>query len=455
MIFRSQNPWSGEILAEFQSCTEKEIRDKLLLSEKAFQFWSGTSVSNRIEKISVLISVLKRDSESLAFAMSEEMGKPLVESRAEIRKSISLIQHYCQNAEGWLADSSPMAGERRVLIRHQPLGGILLVMPWNFPLWQVIRAAVPALCAGNVILLKHAPNVFRFSALIRQIFFDAGFPEGVFQEFRVDVSQLESLVSHRAVAAVSLTGSEAAGRSMAALAGKHLKKCVLELGGSDPFIVLKDADIDKAARLAASSRMINNGQSCIAAKRFLVQEEIMEEFSFRMMAELSAFQPGNPCLNSTRLGPLARPDLAENLRRQMESSVNSGARILFSMKAEYPENSPFFLPVLLGSVSPEMPVFREETFGPLACLCPFRSVEEAVRLANATNYGLGSSVHTKNENLALEIAGKLDCGTVAINTLMRSDPSLPFGGIKDSGYGREMAEEGMKEFCNLKVIMLD
>jgi len=453
MIFQSRNPWSGELLAEFESFGEKEIRNRLALGRQAFLSWKEKSLSFRLEKVGALIQLIRRDADMLAFSMSEEMGKPLTEARAEVQKSISLIEFNTRHAESWLAESKQAFSGRNARLKPEPLGGILLVMPWNFPLWQVIRAAVPALCAGNVVLLKHAPNVFRFSALIQKLFHEAGFPEGVFQEFRVDVNQLEQLVSDEAVAAVSLTGSEAAGRSMAALAGKHLKKCVLELGGSDPFIVLKDADLSQAVSLAAASRMINNGQSCIAAKRFIIHHSLVKDFSFRLSASLSEFRPGNPCLAATRLGPLARPDLVENLLRQKTDSIKAGAKLLYEMNADFPEGSPFFLPVLLADVKPGMPAFDEETFGPLACISTFYSEEEAVSLANETRYGLGASVHYGDGESARRIAGKLQCGTVALNSLMRSDPALPFGGIKASGYGKEMSEEGMKEFCNLKVIM--
>ena len=453
MIFKSRNPWSGELIAEFESFGETEVLSKLALSRAAFTSWKEKVISFRLEKMDRLMNLLRRDADMLAFSMSEEMGKTITEARAEVQKSITLIDFNRRNAESWLAESKPESSGRNARLKPEPLGGILLVMPWNFPLWQVIRAAVPALCAGNVILLKHAPNVFRFSASLQSLFLEAGFPEGVFQEFRVDVNQLELIVSHEAVAAVSLTGSEAAGRSMAALAGKHLKKCVLELGGSDPFIVMKDADLSRVAGLAAASRMINNGQSCIAAKRFLVHHSLVQDFSFRLLAALSEFRPGNPCLAATRLGPLARPDLVENLLVQKTNSVQAGARLVYEMKAGFPEGSPFFLPVLLADVKPGMPAFDEETFGPLACISTFYTEEEAVSLANNTRYGLGASVHSGDEETARRIASRLQCGTVAINTLMRSDPALPFGGIRASGFGKEMAEEGMKEFCNLKVIM--
>jgi succinate-semialdehyde dehydrogenase/glutarate-semialdehyde dehydrogenase len=455
MIFQSKNPWSGEVLAEFESFSDDLVGKKLRLAEEAFLHWSGSGLPFRLERMAKLIQILNRDAEILAFSMSEEMGKPLLESRAEVTKSISLIELFFEKAEGWLEEIPVKTVRRTAVIRPEALGGVLLVMPWNFPLWQVLRAAIPALCAGNVILLKHAPNVFRFSNKLESIFLEAGFPEGVFQDFHVGVPQLESMIAHDAVAGVSFTGSESAGRSLASLAGKYLKKSVLELGGSDPFIVLKDADVNRAAQMAASSRMINNGQSCIAAKRFLIHESLYDAFSSKFIEALAQFKPGNPCLESTRLGPLARLDLVENLQRQMDESMDKGAEILYAMKADFPAESPFFLPVLLGNVRPGMPVFDEETFGPIACISSFQSEEEVIRLANQTRYGLGASIHSADEPLARKMALQLQCGTVAINSLMRSDPALPFGGMKASGFGKEMAKEGMMEFCNLKVIMQD
>lgn len=453
MIFRSVNPWSGELISETLAMGEKEVQSLLSKSELAFKTWSRTDLSVRLNCLETLGKLIALNSEFLSTAMSEEMGKPIIEARAEITKSGSLLEFYCKNTGAWLEKKNSGAGAKKAGIARYPLGGILLVMPWNFPLWQVLRGAVPALCSGNVILLKHAPNVFGFSAKLEKLFDEAGFPEGVFQNLLVDVPALDGIVSHNAVSAVSLTGSEAAGRSMAALAGKNLKKCVLELGGSDPFIVLPDANLELVSKMAAASRMINSGQSCIAAKRFLVHDSISEVFAERISFELDQFRPGNPILDETKMGPLARPDLVLALEEQLSATLSAGAKLAYRMEASFPETASCFLPTLLTDVKPGMPAFDEETFGPLAVLTSFSTIEEAIALANSSRFGLGASVHSENEELAREIAERLDCGTVAINSVMRSDPSLPFGGIKASGFGRELAEEGLAEFVNLKVIM--
>lgn len=454
-IFSSINPWTGEILASMEPLSDQELQQKLETSVRLGKQWKITPFNERLELIKKLGSLLERDRESLAFSMSEEMGKTLSESRAEVDKSALLIQYLLEHVPGWMEDKPLKDKGRKATILIEPLGGVLLVMPWNFPLWQVCRAAIPALCAGNVILLKHAPNVFRFTKRLEQLFLEAGFPEGVFQELRVDVPDLEKVVAHSAVSAISLTGSEAAGRSIAALAGKYLKKCVLELGGSDPFIVLEDADVPSAAALAAVSRMLNNGQSCISAKRFLVQDSVAERFSWLLVQKISEYRPGNPCLPNTRLGPLARPDLVLQLQRQLAESKKAGAREIFIMQDSVPDKAFVFQPVVLSDVRPGMPAFDEETFGPLAAISQFRTLSEAVALANNSRYGLGASIHSADPEKARLIAGQLECGTVAINRLMRSDPALPFGGVKNSGFGKELAKEGFEEFCNKKVLLMD
>lgn len=453
--FYSVNPWTGETLAAFPANTSQEVGKKLDQAFLAWQQWRQSSIDQRLDILRRLKVLLQRDRDELAFSMSEEMGKTLSDARAEVDKSILLIDFLQAKVPEWMEEKPLQEKARKATMLLEPLGGILLVMPWNFPLWQVCRAALPALCAGNVVLLKHAPNVFLFSGRLERLFLEAGFPAGVFQDFRVEVSDLEQLFSHPAVAAVSFTGSEAAGRSMAALAGKYLKKCVLELGGSDPFIVLEDADVPAAAELAAVSRMLNNGQSCISAKRFLVHESVIERFSWLLVQKISEYRPANPCLPATRLGPLARPDLVSNLQRQRKESILAGAKELFSMQDTVPAGASVFQPVLLTQVMPGMPAFDEETFGPLVAITGFRSLGEVVSLANNSRYGLGASVHSADAEKAMLVARQLACGTVALNRLMRSDPALPFGGIKASGYGKELAREGFEEFCNKKVLLMD
>ena len=454
-IFQSLNPWSGELLAEWEVFSPAKVHRILQLSRAVFPQWRGEKPEFRLRLMDRLAILLEKNREMLALAMAEEMGKPVTEGRSEVDKSVAMIRYLQENLLEWTGiediqkNSIPVA--RKLL---EPLGGILLIMPWNFPLWQVCRAALPALCAGNVVLLKHAPNVFRFSSILGKLFSEAGFPEGVFQEIRVDTSAVEGIIADQAVAAVSLTGSEAAGSAVASIAGKYLKKCILELGGSDPFIVMKDADLEAAARTAAMSRMINGGQSCIAAKRFLIHRDVAELFSMLLIQKLSDYKPGNPCFSSTRLGPLARPDLLDNLRRQYAESIRGGAVVRYEMKAEFPEKAPVFLPVLLENVQPGMAAFDEETFGPLVSLTRFSTDEELISLANNTRFGLGATIFTADRARAWGVAGSLACGSVAINQLMRSDPALPFGGIKASGYGKELAREGFEAFCNEKVVMM-
>ena len=452
-LFETRNPWSAELLAVWEAFSPEEIQWRLSLSGRGFTHWKSTTAQDRFFLLGRLGKLLAEQSEILSLMMSEEMGKPLTESRAEVAKCRLLIEFYTDHAGEWLQEREGKAASKKARIRPEPLGGILLVMPWNFPLWQVLRAAIPALCTGNVILLKHAPNVFRFSAKVEMLFREAGFPEGVFQELRVDVAALPGIISDQAVSAVSFTGSENAGRSLAALAGQNLRKIVLELGGSDPFLVFPDASLKDAVSTAAASRMINNGQSCISAKRFIVHQSIMADFVSGLSEELEARLPGDPRLATTRLGPLARPDLVSQLHRQLSESMKAGARLEYAMDASFPSNASFFLPVIISGLKPGMPAFEEETFGPLAAVSTFESEEEALILANQSRYGLGATLFSGDEKSALRLAGQLQCGTVSINSLMRSDPALPFGGLKASGFGKELGLEGMAEFSNLKVIM--
>jgi succinate-semialdehyde dehydrogenase/glutarate-semialdehyde dehydrogenase len=450
-MFTSVNPYTTEIIAEFQSLNRKEIETKLESSQKGFRFWSKQPLAYRLQILENLAALIEKDVELLSVSMVEEMGKTITEARAEVLKCAVGIRYFIEKSPSWLKPKLVDSDARYSAIHLQPLGGILLVMPWNFPLWQVIRAALPALCVGNVLQLKHAPNVFRYSVLMEDLFKRAGFPEGVFENFIVDVSDLERITCHEAVAAVSLTGSERAGRSMAALAGKYGKKCVLELGGSDPFLVLPDADLEFAADMAAKARLINNGQSCIAAKRFIVHQSIEEKFLDLFVDKLSWYEPADPLKTSTLLGPQARPDLVDNLHKQLQGSVDAGAEVAYHMNREFHQGY-FFLPVVLRNCKPGMPCFDEEVFGPIAAVSTFETTEEAVFLANQTRYGLGASIYTKDEEAAKDLALNIDCGTVSVNAMVRSKPSLPFGGIKASGYGRELSEAGLAEFANVKTV---
>lgn len=450
-VFESVNPYTLETIARQEAHTPAEVSHMLERSEKAYRDWKNQPLSFRLHLLSQLANQIENELEFLALAMVEEMGKTLTEARAEVQKCAATIRFFVEKAPGWLEPRLIPTDARRSQVVYQSTGAVLLVMPWNFPLWQSIRAAVPSLCLGNVVLLKHAPNVFRYAGFTEDLFRKAGFPEGVFQSLRVEVEALDGICAHPIVSGVSLTGSERAGRSMAAIAGKHLKKCVLELGGSDPFIVLADADLESAADMAAKARLINNGQSCIAAKRFLVHSSVEKPFLEAFARKLSAYTPGDPRLPETLLGPQARPDLAQALHRQLDASLNEGAELYFQVPGASP-NPNFFLPAILRNVKPGMTCFREEVFGPIAAVTTFDTLEEAIRLANDTRYGLGATVHTCSEETAARMALELECGTVAINAMVRSKASLPFGGIKASGYGRELSEHGLYEFANAKAI---
>lgn len=453
MIFRSINPFSGETIFETESLSAVQLQDKLDASATYFHEWRQASLSFRLEKLLALARLLESEVDSLAIEMSEEMGKTWTEARAEILKSASTIRFFSEKSPEWLADEN-VVHESKSGTRHiEPLGGVLLVMPWNFPFWQILRAAIPALCVGNHILVKHAPNVMRAAQRLENLFYRAGFPEYVYTNLPIGIEDLEKTVSHRAVAAISFTGSEAAGRSLASLAGKYLRKCVLELGGSDAFIVLPDADVAFAGSMAAKARLINNGQSCIAAKRFLVHHSIENEFIEAMVQELDQFIVGNPTHAETMLGPQARPDLVENLHRQLSLSESQGATLVYKM-IRHNMSSNFFLPVVLKDVRPDMTCFTEELFGPVAPIMTYHTPDEAINLANQSKYGLGASLYTQNISLAKELSLRLECGNVAINTMVRSIPSMPFGGIKASGYGKELSQLGLMEFTNAKSVVV-
>jgi len=451
MIFESVNPFTTQKIAEFHSISKAELDQKLLKSGQAFENWKKTSLDHRLQLLARLADLIEKEVMLLSIAMVEEMGKTISEAKAEVLKCATGIRFFIAHSPGWLSPKTVSSDARQSQIYHLPLGGILLVMPWNFPLWQVLRAAVPALCVGNVVLLKHAPNVFGYSLLIAQLFKRVGFPEGVFENLIIDVSDLKQVTSSSAVAAVSLTGSEKAGRSMAALAGKYLKKCVLELGGSDPFIVMPDADLKFAADMASKARLINNGQSCIAAKRFLIHQDVEVDFLELFLSNLEKYSPANPLLETTLLGPQARPDLVNNLKIQLKKSLEQGAKLVYQMNKPT-ESGYFFQPVVLNDARPGMTCFDEEIFGPIAAVSTFNSREELISLANATRFGLGASIYSANEAEAKAIGLEIECGTVAVNAMVRSKPALPFGGVKASGYGRELSEYGLFEFSNAKTV---
>lgn len=449
-MLRSINPFDQSLLAEFEPDDSGTIDRKLGKAAAAFRTWKKEDFSHKADLMIKAGSLLLRNKESYALTMSNEMGKVLSESRAEVEKCAKACEYFAANAGRFLKDQVVATEATRSLIAFQPLGAVLAIMPWNFPLWQVFRFATPALMAGNAGLLKHAGNVSQCALMIESIFLEAGFPEGVFQTLLVESGRVESIIERDEVAAVTLTGSEFAGTQVAAAAGKNLKKTVLELGGSDPFIVLEDADLELAAKVATQSRMQNAGQSCIAAKRFIVVEAIKDQFSDLFRKNIEALKQGNPLDPGTSVGPIARIDLAEQLQKQVEDSVRSGAVLVTGGKRDGCN----FQPALLDRVRPGMVAFDEELFGPIAALVAVGDEAEAVSMANASRYGLGASVWTKDPERGERLAREIESGSVFVNSLMRSDQRLPFGGIKKSGYGRELSELGIREFTNAKTIYL-
>jgi succinate-semialdehyde dehydrogenase/glutarate-semialdehyde dehydrogenase len=385
--------------------------------------------------------------------MTEEMGKTIVSAEAEVVKCAWVCDHYAENGAAWLAPERIKTDASDSFVRFDPLGPVLAVMPWNFPFWQVFRFAAPALMAGNVALLKHASNVPGCALAIEQIFLEAGAPEGVFTTLLTGNKAVEQVLESPIVQAVTLTGSDPAGRAVAAKAGSLLKKTVLELGGSDPFIVLADADPEEAAKEAAKARCINNGQSCIAAKRFIVQEPLADRFEQAMTREMAALKVGDPMDRATDVGPLAREDLLHDLDRQVKETVAKGARLLTGGE-RLPGRGYYYAPTVLARVEPGMVAFDEETFGPVAAITRAKSVEHAVELANRSKFGLGASLWTKDLDRARELARQIEAGAVFANGMVKSDPRLPFGGIKTSGYGRELSHYGLREFVNVKSVWI-
>jgi succinate-semialdehyde dehydrogenase/glutarate-semialdehyde dehydrogenase len=395
--------------------------------------------------------VLRRRREELAALATAEMGKPITQSRAEIDKTAAGCEFYATHGPRWLADEHPPGAPKHTRVTFEPIGLVLAIMPWNFPFWQVFRAALPALLAGNAVLLKHAPNLPGCSHALESIFADAGIPPGVFQALLTDTSPVAGLLADPRVGAVTLTGSTAAGKSVAALAGAALKPGVFELGGSDPALILADADLDAAAETCAAARLLNSGQSCICAKRFIVVRRVRRAFEKKLVARMAARRIGDPTDPGTAIGPLARADLRANLHAQVTASVRRGARVLLG-GAPLPGPGFFYPATVLTGVAPGMPAYDEELFGPVAAIISVRDEAEAVRVANATAYGLGATIFTRSRARARRLVPQIVAGTVAVNDFVRSDPSLPFGGVKQSGFGRELGVWGLRAFQNIKTV---
>ncbi|MFT4152654.1 NAD-dependent succinate-semialdehyde dehydrogenase [Parafilimonas sp.] len=446
--FKSIYPFNQTAIAEYKLMGDAEIDEALSGSEKMFPHWSRQPFEKRAEILKRVATLLLERKESLARLITNEMGKVLQEAVAEVEKCALGCNYYAENAQRFLQDEIIKTGYKKSFVACGPIGAVLAIMPWNFPFWQVFRFAAPTLMAGNVALLKHAPNVCGCSLAIQQLFEEAGAEPGVFQSLIADTDVTEKILSSRIVQAVSLTGSERAGSSVAAIASAHVKKSVLELGGSDAFIVLADADVQKAAETAVASRMQNAGQSCIAAKRFLVVEEALDDFTAAVKEKIKKLKQGDPFHAATTTGPMARLDLAEKLYMQMQASAAKGAQVVLGGRMEGCN----YQPALLLNVQPGMPAFDEETFGPLFSMIKVKDEAEAMAMANNSRYGLGGNIWTKDLEKAVALAKKLNSGSVFINSMVKSEPALPFGGIKKSGYGRELGKHGIMEFVNVKTV---
>ena len=454
MAIATINPATGETLKTFTPLTAEEIDTKLALAQSAFREYRQTTMTQRSTWLKAAADLLENNSAQYAKTMTTEMGKPIKSAVAEAKKCALVCRYYADNAEAFLADVPASTDASQSYVRYQPLGAILAVMPWNFPFWQVFRFAAPALMAGNVGLLKHASNVPQCALEIEEIILKAGFPKGAFQTLLIGANQVESVINDDRVKAATLTGSEHAGASLASAAGKQIKKTVLELGGSDPFIIMPSADIDAAVATGVTARMLNNGQSCIAAKRFILHESIAEEFEKKLQEKFQALQVGDPMEESTDIGPLATPSILQEIDQQVQETVAKGGRLVMGGKSI--ENSPgnFYLPTILKDIPPDSPGYTEEFFGPVALLFRVTSLDEAIELANSTPLGLGASGWTQEPIERDRLINDLEAGAVFINGLVKSDPSLPFGGIKRSGYGRELSVEGIKELVNTKTVWI-
>jgi succinate-semialdehyde dehydrogenase/glutarate-semialdehyde dehydrogenase len=449
-MFKSIHPFDQSLVAEYEVLSPSALDMRLSLSASAYRDWKKTSFEHRRERILKVATLLRANKDKYARLMTLEMGKLLSESAIELDKTIRGCEYYAHHAEDFLRDEIIYTEATKSFVTYQPTGAVLGIMPWNFPFWQVFRFVLPALMAGNVVLLKHAPNVTGCSLAIESLFLEAGVAEGVFQSLVIDVDSVERVIASTIVQGVALTGSEYAGSQVASIAGKHIKKTVLELGGSDPFIILPDADLDKTVKVAIQSRMQNAGQSCIAAKRFIVLDTVRDVFMEKFEVGIRALKQGNPFEDGITTGPMARLDLAEKLEQQLAQCIDAGAKLVVGGT----RSGCNFTPALLDHVGPGMPAFDEEMFGPIASVITVTSVDEAIAVANASRYGLGASVWTEDLRKGEQVARLIESGSVFVNALMRSDARLPFGGIKKSGYGRELSQAGIREFVNTKTISL-
>lgn len=448
--FKSINPYNQEPIAEYAAHTASEIEQRLSWGQQAFRQSAHIPLQQRCDWMMQLAALLKEQVDEHAAIITREMGKTFREAKAEVLKCADSAEYYAQHIAEMLQYKTIISDAQQSYVAYEPKGIILAIMPWNFPYWQVFRFAIPNILAGNTGLLKHASNVSGCALAIEKLFLEAGFPEGSFQAVLVNSKNIEPLIADTRIQGVTLTGSTGAGMSVAQLAGKYIKKTVLELGGSDPFIVLKDANIEEAAKIAVKARMQNAGQSCIAAKRWIVENDILDNFTDRVSKLLKALKQGDPFNADTEMGPMARPDLADELAQQLHKTITQGAFLITGGQ----QDKANFAPTLLTGVTSGMTAFDEETFGPLAVIIPASNEEHAIQLANQTPFGLGSSLWTTDLEKARKLAAQIESGNVFINAMVRSDSRLPFGGIKQSGYGRELSIEGTHEFLNVKTVYI-
>ncbi|AKH39124.1 MULTISPECIES: NAD-dependent succinate-semialdehyde dehydrogenase [Nitrosomonas] len=453
MSMLSINPVTGQTIQFFPIWQADTIDTVLREVESAQVGWALLSVEQRAVYMRQLAGVFRQRRDDCAHLITDEMGKLLKEARAEIDKCAWGCDYFAEHASTYLADEIIVSDASRSLVVYQPLGTLLCIMPWNFPFWQLIRAAAPAMMAGNTVVLKHASNVPRCALALEEAFREAGFPANTFRTLMITANQAETVIADKRIAAVTLTGSNAAGRKVATIAGQHLKKCVLELGGSDPFIVLDDADLEFTAAQAVTARFQNMGQSCIAAKRFILVDAIADTFVQRFKMLTSELRSGDPKLETTTLAPMARADLRDILHAQVERSLAMGATLVTGGKLVGTEGA-YYAPTILDQVRPGIPAFDEELFGPVAVMVRVKNAEEAIRLANQSPFGLGGSVWTRDVTRGEAIARQIQAGSVFVNGVVKSDPRLPFGGIKESGFGRELSYHGIREFVNIKTLWI-
>jgi succinate-semialdehyde dehydrogenase/glutarate-semialdehyde dehydrogenase len=454
MSFTTINPATGQVVATFEAMSDVELEAALGRCQAAFESWRETELDERADRLRALAARLRENRDDLAELMTREMGKPLAEAGAEIEKCGWVCDYYADHGARFLAPETVSTDASRSFVTFQPIGLVLGIMPWNFPFWQVVRFTAPSFMAGNGVVLKHAENVTGCGLALEKLMRDAGFPSDLFRTLRIEVERVASVIADPRVKAVTLTGSTRAGKAVAALAGAHIKKTVLELGGSDPYVVLHDADLELAAHNCVASRMQNSGQSCIAAKRWIVSAPVLEAFQEQVVELMGAAIMGDPTVAETTLGPMARRDLRDNLHRQVSESLAAGARCV--MGGSVPDRPGWYYPAtVLTGVGPGMPAYEEELFGPVASIIAAKDDEDALRIANDTSYGLGAAVFTRDEERGEKLASEvLQAGACFVNGFVKSDPRLPFGGIKESGYGRELSPFGLREFVNVKTVWI-